>query len=139
MQLDETFLDEVGLSGLPDDQKQAFLQHTYEQLNVQVGNKLSEGLSNEQMVEFESIIDRREDAIERWLNNNAPDFSSDPLFQRISRALSDNPGSVQRAEYAATKWLEINRPDYRNVVVSVLDELKKEIVQNRDTILGQAN
>jgi hypothetical protein len=41
-----------------------------------------------------------------------------------------------KAEYAATKWLEVNRPDYRDVVKQVLEELKSEIVANKDTILG---
>ena len=41
-----------------------------------------------------------------------------------------------RDEFAATKWLEVNRPDYRDVVAAVLDELKREIVANRDMILG---
>ncbi len=40
------------------------------------------------------------------------------------------------AEFTATKWLEVNRPDYRQVVAEVLDELKKEIIANRDAILG---
>ena len=40
------------------------------------------------------------------------------------------------AEFTATKWLEVNRPDYRDVVAAVLDELKKEIIANRDAILG---
>jgi hypothetical protein len=30
----------------------------------------------------------------------------------------------------------VNRPDYRDVVAAVLEELKKEIIANRDAILG---
>ena len=41
-----------------------------------------------------------------------------------------------KAEFVATKWLEVNRPDYRQVVAEVLDELKREIISNRDMILG---
>jgi len=41
-----------------------------------------------------------------------------------------------KAEYAATKWLEVNRPDYRDVVAKTLEELKQEIGQNRDAIMG---
>ena len=59
------------------------------------------------------------------------------MFQRLVQATgvsADDPRL--RNEYAATKWLEVNRPDYREVVAAVMDELKREIVANRDAILG---
>jgi hypothetical protein len=40
------------------------------------------------------------------------------------------------AEYASLKWLSLNRPDYRQVVAQVLEELKKEIMSNREAIVG---
>jgi hypothetical protein len=55
-------------------------------------------------------------------------------LQQATQADPNDPGL--RAEYAATKWLEVNRPDYRQVVAEVLDELKKEIIGNRDKILS---
>ena len=45
-QLDDKFLEEVGLGSLPADQKQAFLAHLREQLELRVGTQLSEGLSD---------------------------------------------------------------------------------------------
>ena len=55
----------------------------------------------------------------------------------MQQALKLDPADpTLKAEYVATKWLEVNRPDYRDVVKQVLDELKREIISNRDTILG---
>ena len=42
-QLDDKFLEEVGLGSLPDDQKKLFLDHFREQLELRVGLQLSEG------------------------------------------------------------------------------------------------
>ena len=42
-QLDDKFLQDVGLGSLPDDQKKMFLDHFREQLELRVGTKLSEG------------------------------------------------------------------------------------------------
>ena len=70
-QLDDNFLQEVGLGSLPDDQKQAFLVHFREQLEMIVGTKLSEGLSDQQLDEFESFIDRKSDRVSAWLATNA--------------------------------------------------------------------
>ena len=136
-QLDDKFLADVGLGELPDDQKQAFLQHIYEELELRVGTKLSDGLSDQQLEEFEKIIDRDHSIIDSWLNAHVQDYSNDQVFQRMQQALKLDPADPNlKAEYAATKWLEVNRPDYRDVVKQVLDELKAEIVSNRDAILG---
>lgn len=136
-QLDDQFLADVGLGNLPDEQKKPFLQHTYEQLEYTVGIRLSEGMSDAQLKEFESIIDRKDDVITQWLAQHAPAYQSEEMFQRIAAASglpADHPNL--RAEYAATKWLEVNRPDYRDVVAATLEEIKQEIIRNRDAIIG---
>lgn len=141
-QLDDNFLASVGLGGLPDDQKQAFLQHVYQELELRVGTKLSNGMSDAQLAEFESIIDRKMEVIDPWLNHFAPTYQNDPLFLRLHASLQQREPSLApddprlKAEFASTKWLEVNRPDYREVVAQVMEELRQEIMQNRDAILG---
>jgi len=136
-QLDDQFLADVGLGNLPEDQKKPFLQHTYDQLERQVGVRLSEGMTDAQLGEFESIIDRKQDVIDSWIAQHAPNFQTEEVFQRLAQATNlpvDDP--ALKAEYAATKWLEVNRPDYRDVVARTLEEIKQEILKNKDAILG---
>jgi hypothetical protein len=136
-QLDDKFLADIGLDKLPDDQKQAFLQHIYEELELRVGTRLSDGLSDAQLEEFEKIIDRDQATIDAWLAQYSPNYQEDEIFKRMQQATKLDPADPNlRTEYVATKWLEVNRPDYRQVVAQVLDELKKEIIANRDAILG---
>lgn len=138
-QLDDQFLADIGLAGLPEEQKKPFLQHIYDELQEKVGIRLSEGLSDEQLTEFESIIDRQPGAVDQWIAQYAPQYQTDELLQRMSQQANlplDAP--ELKAEFAATKWLEINRPDYKDVVARTLDDLKQEIIQNRDAILGTA-
>jgi len=138
-QLDDKFLADIGLGDLPDDQKQAFLQHIYEELELRVGTKLSDGLNDQQLEEFEKIIDRDHGVIDGWLTAHVQDYMNDQVFQRMQQALKMDPADPNlKAEYAATKWLEVNRPDYRDVVKQVLEELKGEIMANRDAILGSS-
>lgn len=136
-QLDDNFLKELGLDQLPDEQKQPFLQHIYSELELRVGTRLSDGLSDAQLEEFEQIIDRNQEKIVAWLGTHAPNYTQDAAFTKLQQA-TNLPANDPRliAEFAATRWLEINRPDYRSVVAVVLDELKKEILANRDAILG---
>ncbi len=136
-QLDDKFLQEIGLNDLPEDQKKPFLQHIYDELELRVGTKLSDGLSDDQLMEFESIIDRKDNIIVDWLMKYAPDYHNDSVFMKLQQSTQmdvNDPGL--RSEYAATKWLEINRSDYRSVVAQVLDEIKAEVIANRSKILN---
>ena len=136
-QLDDQFLADIGLADLPEEQKKPFLQHVYDQLEYRVGVRLSEGMTDAQLEEFEAIIDRKEDIVNNWIHTYAPGYAAEEMFQKIQQAsgLSANDPAL-KAEYAATKWLEVNRPDYRDVVAKTLEELKAEIGQSKDAILG---
>jgi len=136
-QLDEKFLEDIGLGNLPEEQKKPFLQHIYDELELRVGSKLSNGMSDEQLGEFESIIDRKEEVVNTWLSKHKPDYQNDTVFIKLQEMTKLDPNdSSLRAEYTATKWLEVNCPNYRDAVSEVLDELKKEVVANRDAILS---
>lgn len=136
-QLDDKFLQDVGLGSLPADQKQMFLDHFREQLELRVGTRLSEGLSDAQLEEFESFIDRNDEKVNAWLAANVPQYDQDQIYQQLkSGAPAEIPQNVVLAEYASLKWLGLNRPDYRQVVAQTMEELKNEIIANRDAILG---
>lgn len=138
-QLDDKFLQELGLDQLPDDQKQAFKEHIYSELELRVGTRLSDGLSEAQLTEFESFVDRNDEKVSAWISANVPDYQNDPSYQQLRASVpaDANPSAVL-AEYASLKWLSLNRPDYRQVVAAVLEELKREIIGNRDAILDNS-
>lgn len=135
-QLDENFLNDLGLGGLPAEQKKAFLQHIYEQLELSVGTKLSEGLNEMQMQEFEAFVDKDEDKVRAWFEKNMPEYNSAADFQQMKQsAPADISEIALLSEYGSLKWLELNRPDYKDVVAAELDAIKKDIIANRDSIL----
>lgn len=140
-QLDDNFLDDLGLGDLPAEQKQAFLQHIYEQLQLSVGTKLSEGLTDEQMQEFEAFDDQDEEKVRQWFSTHLPDYATTEDFIKLKAGVLDlenTPEIAILSEYGSLKWLEINRPDYRQVVASELEQIKKYILDNRESILGTA-
>ena len=135
---DDTFLQEIGLGELPDEQKGPFLEHVQMQLQERVGERLTEGMSDEKLAEFSKIIDHDELVINEFLSRFAPNYQEDPIFQRLvqaTQAPADDPRL--RYEYTAAKWMEVNIPNNRQVVLEVLTELKREIMANRQAILGQ--
>jgi hypothetical protein len=136
-QLDDQFLKDLGLDQLPEEQKQAFLDHIYSELELRVGVRLSDGLSDEQLKEFESFVDRDDSKVQEWVAANASDYANDQSYQQLKQNAPDGvDDKALLAEYASLKWLGVNRPNYHDVVAQVLDELKREITSNRDTILS---
>ena len=72
MEFDDNFLQEMGLSEMPDDQKQRFLDYVQEELEVRIGERISEGLSEVQLNQFDLITDQAEAT--KWLEANRPDY-----------------------------------------------------------------
>ncbi len=136
-QLDDNFLQSVGLGGLPDDQKEAFLQHTYETLEERVGERLAADLSDEQLTEFESFATQDEEKVNAWLGSNAPDYRNEAEYKQMAESAPEDVTPLMlAAEYASVKWLGINSPNYRQVVAEELEKLRKEITASRDHIGG---
>ena len=72
MEFNEKFLQEMGLSAMPEQEKQAFLRYVQEEVEVRIGERISRGLSEEQLMEFDAISDPLEAA--KWLDKNRPDY-----------------------------------------------------------------
>lgn len=98
--LDDDFLQSLGLGGLPDDQKQAFLQHLYEELELRVGTRLSEGMSDDQLAEFEKLIDANdEQGALHWLEANRPNYKdvvADEL-EKLKQEVASNRDQILSA------------------------------------------
>ena len=72
MKFDEQFLQEMGLSAMPEDEKQKFLAYIQEELEVRIGERISQGLTEVQLNEFDMIEDQAEAT--KWLEQNRPDY-----------------------------------------------------------------
>ena len=72
MEFDDKFLQEMGLSAMPEQEKQAFLDYVQEELEVRIGERISRGITEVQLNEFDMITDPAEAA--KWLEKNRPDY-----------------------------------------------------------------
>jgi hypothetical protein len=74
-QLDDNLLRDLGLAALPASEKNKMLAHIYETLELRVGMRLAEQMSDQQLDEFEGFIDRNDEAgALKWLESNFPDY-----------------------------------------------------------------
>jgi len=106
--LDNALLEELGLGGLPAQEKNMMLRHIYETLELRVGMKLAEQMDNDQLDEFEQHMPKQ----------------------------GDNDETKKEKEKSALTWLESNFPDYKQVVSQQLDKLKSEIKQSAPQIIA---
>ena len=90
-QLNEEFLKELGLGQLPEEQRKPFLQHIYSELEMRVGERLSQGMSDAQLDEFADIIDKKPNAVDNFLAKYAPNYQQDKMFQRLVQATKADP------------------------------------------------
>lgn len=75
--LDNSLLEELGLGALPAEEKNKMLSHIYETLEMRVGMKLAEQMTEAQLDEFEGFINRSDEAgALKWLETNFPDYKS---------------------------------------------------------------
>src|ERR1700728_930502 len=75
LRIDNTLLEEVGLASLPDAEKNSFLKHIYDTLEMNVGIRLADQMSNEQLDEFEKYFEAKDDAgAFKWLETNFPNY-----------------------------------------------------------------
>jgi hypothetical protein len=73
-EFDDSFLESVGLGSIPVDQKQSLMQHIMSELEIRVGTRLSEGLNDEELKEFEKFSPNSQDAYD-WLVKHRPNFA----------------------------------------------------------------
>jgi hypothetical protein len=75
IKLDDNLLQELGLGALPAGEKDRFLKHIYETLEMRVGTRLAEKMSDQQLDEFEAFIDSKDEAgAFHWLETNFPNY-----------------------------------------------------------------
>jgi hypothetical protein len=98
-QLDDNLLRELGLGDLPAAEKNKMLAHIYETLELRVGMKLAEQMSDAQLDEFEGFIDRNDEAgALKWLESNFPDYKqvvADELEKLKSEIKQQAPAIMQ--------------------------------------------
>lgn len=136
IKVDDKFLEEVGLDGLSGDRREAFIAHTQEELEVRVGEKMSEGLTLTQLEEFDRLIKNDRGTMIKVLSK-VGDYQSDEIFQNLLKKHNATEGNMEiLSEYLSVKWIQQNKPDYAEITNAVAKQLKSEISKMKEEILA---
>ncbi len=88
MQFDDNFLQEMGLAAMPEPEKREFLDYIQRELETRIGERVSRGLTDVQLNEFDLIEDH--DAAIKWLETNRPDYR-----EIVSRTIEDMKAEIR--------------------------------------------
>jgi hypothetical protein len=109
VQLDEDFFNEVGMKDLDESEKKYFVQYALEILQLRIGTRLSDDLTDAQIDELEKKM-----VIEEH----------------------DTPEIAQRKQQAVAQWLEENHPNYRQVVEEETEKFKHDMKTDAAGVLN---
>jgi hypothetical protein len=105
LKLDNNLLVEIGLGALPQEEKSKMLAHIYETLEMRVGVRLAEQMTDQQLDEFESFINAQDEAgALRWLETTFPSYKQVVAdeFEKLKNEIRQvAPQIVAEAQQAA--------------------------------------
>lgn len=103
LKIDNSLLQEVGLGGLPDSEKNSFLKHIYETLEMRVGVRLADQMTNQQLDEFEQYFEAKDDAgAFQWLETNFPNYKDivQQEFDKLKAEITQTAPQILAASQA---------------------------------------
>jgi len=100
LRIDNALLEELGLGTLPVQEKQELLKHIYETLEMRVGVRLADQMTNEQLDEFEKYFDAKDDeGAFRWLETNFPNYKEivNDEFEKLKTEITQSANQILAA------------------------------------------
>jgi hypothetical protein len=76
LNLNDTFLEEIGLANLSADEKKKTLNYIQEMLEMRIGTRLADSMSDDQLDEFEALTSNKQsnESLRKWLKTNFPNY-----------------------------------------------------------------
>jgi hypothetical protein len=100
LKIDDNLLTQLGLGALPPAEKSGLLKHIYETLEMRVGMRLADQMSNEQLDEFEQYFNAKDDAgAFKWLETNFPNYKDIVAdeFEKLKSEVANNAPQILAA------------------------------------------
>lgn len=131
--LDNNLLIELGLGSLPTAEKNKMLAHIYEELELRVGMRLAQQMSDQQLTEFETFIDSGNEAgALQWLETNFPDYKSvvadelELLKAEIKQQAPQMLEIVMAEQAQSSNIAPTNQPTYPQQIPTPADDTQNQ-------------
>lgn len=123
----DELIAELGIENKSPEEQQRIL----DELNMLVGEAMLGHLSEEQVTEYEAIINGDQEVITNWLTANDPHYQDTIAYQQLAEGYEDDPDKVPADKvYASMAWIEKNNPNLNETVSMIKATLKANLTQN---------
>ncbi|HEY1645508.1 MAG TPA: DUF5663 domain-containing protein [Candidatus Saccharimonadales bacterium] len=105
IQINDALLQEIGLGSLPQEERRGLLNHIYETLELRVGMRLADQMTNEQLDEFEKYFEARDDkGAFNWLETNFPNYKEivQQEFDKLKGEVAQSAPQILSTSQSAT-------------------------------------
>lgn len=102
-QIDDKFLESLGLGALPQEDKDKMKAHIYETLEMRVGMTLASNMTEAQLDEFEDLMNKNdEEGALKWLESNFPNYR-DVVASELEKLKAEVSASAPEIIAASTQ------------------------------------
>jgi hypothetical protein len=123
MSQDEYIIERLGAGTLSEQLQSDIL----DEVRVLIGKAISEGLTEQQMNEYQAIIDDHEIAIDLWLKQYAPQYKESAVYQQFVEGFEADPEHNRPEKlFANLAWVELNVPNVKEITNKVIDDFKAQ-------------
>lgn len=120
----DDLIKELGIENLTSEEQQRVL----DELNMLVGEAMLGHLSDEQVGEYEEIINGNQEVITNWLNANDPHYKDTVMYQQLAEEYENDPDNIPADKvYASMAWVEKNNPNLNETVAAIKATLKANL------------
>jgi len=120
----DDIISELGIEALEPAKQQRII----DELNMRVGEAVLGHLSEEQVREYEAIINGDQEVITSWLQANDPGYADTIAYQQLAEGYETDPDKVPADKvYASMAWIEKNNPNLGKVVAEIKEDIKKNL------------
>lgn len=115
-------ITKLGIQHLTPEQQDEILDQVF----TLVGEEMAENLSDEQLDEYEKIINADDEVIGAWLAANEPDYEQNEVYQAIADGTEADPEhNDPKKIFANLQWVAKNFPNLQTVLDQVIAAYKE--------------
>ena len=131
---EESIIEALEMPYLSETQKENAQRIIRNELEIRVGEQMSNELTDVQLSEFEDIIDAKASENKLWLEFYFPDYRQSAAYKNLLRRGLEGDELIN--EVASNIWLIHNKPDFARIIDDCKAEIQSEILDHKHLILG---
>ena len=123
MQPDEYIIEQLSIEAFSKAEQEEMLN----EVRMRIGEAVSESLSEQQLNEYQAIIDANDSVIQPWLEQNVPEYKNTVVYQQLVEDSASDPEHNDPAKlFANLAWVELNIPNRKEIADAVITDYKRK-------------